>query len=611
MLRGVEAGSAGVQGGIVPRGRTAGSVPARIARGLPLVALLWAGAALAQVSPTPFPGQAEPGRNVPPPSGPPTPQFEFSIPAPQRGPVPRAVDEIEFDVTGIQVNGATKFPPEAFKPLYQPLIGTKAHLSDIIGVADKIEALYRAHGYVLTRAYVPPQTVSSGVFQINVVEGYVKAASVSGGDDATRDRVEKYVDPVTEERPATLGTMERGLLMANELPGTTAAGLLRPSPTEPGASDLLVSLQENPASITFYTDNRGAAVTGPWTIGAQGVLNNIVPYVPGQIMIDFSGTPGFETRNLLQVNYVRPVGYDGVLLTLSGVHAHGEPAALGGQLTSDSDALGVKASYPLLVSRQTQLTVEAGATIQEAIVQAAVTPAGTAGEAAPPVYNDDHWREIDAALTWEQRGLIFDSTTDATIGVTQGLGLFHASSESPFYATLSPPPYPGAAAGGSTGFTKYTLVASHDQPIEGPVSANFRALGQWSVERLVIGEQTSFGGSGIGRGYDPASLSADAGIGIASELRYDAHFPQFKLDTTQFYYFFDAARVNPRHGDEAVPPDGLMQRHSLLSTGVGVRVSLLQRVTGGIEFAQELRGVPNNDMGKTGARFLFNAAVRF
>ena len=577
--------------------------------GLPLAALFWAGAAPAQVSPTPFPGQAEPGRNIPPPSPGPTPQFQFSIPAPQRGPVPRAVDEIEFNVTGIDIKGATKFKPDDFKPLYASLIGTKAHLSDVIGVADKIEALYRAHGYVLTRAYVPPQTVTSGVFQINVVEGYVRAAAVTGGDDATRERVEAYVDPVTQQRPATLSTMERGLLLANELPGTTAAGLLRPSPTEPGASDLLVTLQQQPWEATIYTDNRGAEITGPWTLGAQ-VVANTLEFVPGQFMIDFSGTPEFARRRLLQLHYVRPVGLRGMLFTVQGVVAHGQPAALGGALVSDSYAVGARLSYPIVVSRPTEITLEGGLTAQAATVTAAGATPAFGG--ATPTFNDDHWREADVALTVQKRGLLLDSTTGATFGVTQGIPIFGAKSTSPFAASLpGPPAYPGAAAGGSTGFTKYTLVAQHDQPISGPWSANVRGLFQYTHDRLVIGEETSFGGSGIGRGYDPAALAADAGIGVASELRYDMHLPQYHIDTAQFYYFFDAARIMPRHGDEPPPAPPLMERNSLLSTGFGVRVALLQRVTSGIEFAQELRGVPNNDVGKTGARILFNAAVRF
>jgi hemolysin activation/secretion protein len=159
------------------------------------------------------------------------------------------------------------------------------------------------------------------------------------------------------------------------------------------------------------------------------------------------------------------------------------------------------------------------------------------------------------------------------------------------------------------GFTKFTVVANHDQPISGPWSANFHGLFQGALERLVVGEQTSFGGSGIGRGYDPASLAADNGFGLQSELRYDMHFPKYYVDTAQFYGFFDYARTW-RH---APTPPALIASgvQSLASVGFGLRMALLQTVTGGIEFAQQLKGVPNNDNGKTGSRILFNAAVHF
>ena len=182
------------------------------------------------------------------------------------------------------------FRPEAFAPLTEPLIGQKAKLSDIIDIADKIEQMYRQHGYVLTRAFVPPQTVSNGVFQINVVEGFVKSAAVSGGNDFQRQEVDNYLQPVTQERPATLGTMERSLLLANDLPGAQASGLLRPSPTEPGASDLLVNLIGQPWEATIYSDNRGAAVTGAWTLG--GAIRRERPYLRSRTAhARLSGTP--------------------------------------------------------------------------------------------------------------------------------------------------------------------------------------------------------------------------------------------------------------------------------------------------------------------------------
>jgi hemolysin activation/secretion protein len=557
--------------------------------------------AMAQERIAPFPGQPVPGRNVPPPAPPPPPQFEFSIPAPQRGPVPRAVDIIEFDVSDIKVVGATVFPQDAFKPITAAIIGKRVKLSAIIDVADQIEAMYRQHGYVLTRAFVPPQTVANGVFRIDVVEGFVKAAGVSGGDEYARDRVEHYIAPITLDKPAKLESMERGLLLANSLPGVAASGLLRPSPTVQGASDLLVTLTQKPWQATVYSDNRGGATTGRVTLGAQLVANSLV-YVPGQLMFDASGTPDFSTRRLFQARYARPVGYEGLIFSASGVLAHGAPVTA--DSVSNSYSLAARLSYPLMLSRQLSVTVEGGLTVQESIV----TPAGNVATFGPPDTPeiDDKWRTADVAITAQTRGLIANSTTGATFGITQGLPYLGASSTRPFSALTGP-----EAEGSSLGFTKFTLVADHDQPISGPVSANFHMLGQYTRERLVIGEQTSFGGSGIGRGYDPAALAADIGIGLASELRYDTHFPEYHVDTAQFYVFFDAAKVRPLHDESVNLRVGEANHRSIMSIGFGVRAALLQMVTGGIEFAQELEGVPNNNDGKVGSRILFNAAVRF
>jgi len=575
--------------------------PGRLTRcaALVLVAVGFVPAAMAQTSPTPFPGQPEPGRNIPAPAPPPPSQFEFSIPSPRSGPVPRAVDQIRFAFTDIKVVGATVFPAAAFRPLIAPLVGKMVKLSDITAVADKIEAMYRAKGYVLTRAYVPPQTVTNGVFTINVVEGYVKAASVTGGDANTRAKVDAYIGDVTKQRPASLDTLERGLLLANDLPGTRASGLLRPSPTEPGASDLQVTLDQIPWQVTAYADNRGSASSGVVTIGAQAAVNSL-PGVGGQFTFDASATPHFQQRNLFQLHYAKPVGDDGAMFSLSGVRAHGAPSGIAGGsvLLSDSYAVGTRLAYPIIVTRPLRVSVEGGLTVQAAKINLDL------GAAASCDFSDDHWRTVDGAVTVQDRGLVADSTTGLTIDLMQGLPIFGASSVQPC----------SGAPGKPTDFNKVTAVLQHDQPIVGPVSANFHALAQYGFDKLFIGEQTSFGGSGIGRGYDPAALAADSGVGLASELRYTLHHLRYSIDTAQFYGFVDVARTWNNHDGPVVTLD-IPNRQSLASVGFGVRLSLLQRVTGGIEFAQQLKGVPNNggasSSGKTGARILFNVAVTY
>src|SRR5713226_9006142 len=106
----------------------------RVARFGALIALsvaLAAGSALAQV-PKNLPGAIEPGRDRPLPTPPPTGSFDFSIETPRRSPVPRAVDELRFQLKGVTIVGATVFTPDELRPLYADLLGKEVGLSDIL-----------------------------------------------------------------------------------------------------------------------------------------------------------------------------------------------------------------------------------------------------------------------------------------------------------------------------------------------------------------------------------------------------------------------------------------------------------------------------------------------
>jgi hemolysin activation/secretion protein len=83
------------------------------------------------------------------------PNFDFSVEAPHRSPVPRAVDEIKFKLVDIRIDGTKTLPASQFRPLYQDMIGKQISLANIFDVADGIEKAYRDAGYLLVRAYVP------------------------------------------------------------------------------------------------------------------------------------------------------------------------------------------------------------------------------------------------------------------------------------------------------------------------------------------------------------------------------------------------------------------------------------------------------------------------
>jgi hemolysin activation/secretion protein len=550
-----------------------------------LSALLAAGSALAQV-PKNLPGAVEPGRDRPLPTPPPPGEFDFSIETPRRSPVPRAVDELRFQLVGINIVGATVFSPDEFKPLYANLLGKQVGLSEILDVADQIESKYRERGFIISRAYVPPQRVGNGVFTINVVEGYISGIALEGGDPGVRNLVQAYLAPVTQVKPLTLAPMERGLLLSNDLPGVTASGLLRPAQDQPGASDLVVNVQQAPWTGGFNVDNRGSQFTDRWTLGGDVEWNS--PLGDGdQVSANIQSAPDPNIRIQGTARYQHPIGTSGLTGSIYVTVSKGAPAAGLGQfnITTNSIAVGPRISYPLIRTRAQSLTLEGGITYQDAEVQS--------GKPAAQI-SHDHWRVADAAVAYTQTGFL-NGSTSATLDVAQGLPVFGATENGS--TSLSRP-------GAHTDFTKVTSTVKRIQVIWGPINVALTAQGQYAFAPLVAGEQISFGGNQIGRGYDPSALSGDHGVGGSVELRYDARVDQYFVQTVEPYIFYDTAKIWNRLGGNG---SGL----ALHSTGAGVRVGLERNISLGLEYARTLTAVPGSDNGSLKSKVLFNGAIRF
>jgi hemolysin activation/secretion protein len=532
-----------------------------------------------------LPNTVQPGRDQPLPL-PITPEseFDFSIQAPKRAPVPRAADELTFILRDITISGAKLFSAESLRPLYEGMIGREVKLADIIAVADAIEAKYREAGYVLTRAFVPPQRVGNGIFTLTVVEGFVSAVAVEGGNEAAQNQIKAYLQPVLAARPLDIRTMERALLLANDIPGVTASGLLRPSPDTPGASDLVVTLTQSAVSGGFATDNRGSKFAGPWTIRGDAAVNGLITGTD-QLAASLSSIPDGVEKLTGQLRYSLPLGKGGTIVSLAASGTYGEPGSTLAPLDviTKSYTVGPRLRIPFLRSRAESLFLDGGFNWQYAEV---TTFAG--------LLSHDQWRSLDASLTYVETGFL-NGSSSLTLGIVRGLPILGASPNgSP---ELSRP-------GADTDFTKLTTTLRRGQILYGPLNLALNATGQYAFAPLVAGEQVAFGGDGIGRGYDPSVLLGDHGVGGSAELRYDLRFADRFILAAQPYGFYERARVWNRTG-------GVTGGSTLSSAGFGVRAQLPYDVSAGLEFAQTLSRLAANDNGRLTSRVLFNAGVRF
>jgi hemolysin activation/secretion protein len=544
---------------------------------------------LGQPSGARLPGAVQPGRDRPAPQVPAQPDFDFSIEAPSRSPVGRAVDTLTFVLKDVRISGAKTIPAADFRPLYAGLLGKEIKLSNILDVADAIEKLYRDRGYILVRAYVPPQRVRDGVFTINVVEGKVAHVAVEGGTPATQDQVKAYLRQSQDLSPLPVTTMERSLLLANDLPGVQASGVLKPAEDVPGASDLVVTVDQPRATGGIGVDNRGSRYSGLWTLSADAEINSILD-AADQLQAALVTSPDASEQIVGQLRYRRPLGDDGVIGTLGGTITRGEP---GSTLSSfgfatDSWAVGPRLTWPIIRTRAQSLQMDGGFTFQEANIDVQGTRLA-----------HDKWRVLDVNLSYLSANWMGASWLISG-GVAQGIPGLGASNN------LSPDL---SRRGAYLDFTKLTGLLRYFRALSHNVSLVVTGQGQFASVPLINGELISFGGVNIGRGYDPGAITGDHGLGGSGELRYDPAWanryvlgvePYIYVDGGQTWYIQRGAAIDPALTDQ-----------SIVSVGGGVRLTLPYKATLGLEGAHTFRAVPGSDAGKEATKFLVTAGIRF
>jgi hemolysin activation/secretion protein len=539
--------------------------------------------AQAQV-PAGLPGAVEPGRDLPAPMVPEQPRFNFSIVPAPASPVPAAADEIQFLLNDIMIVGANAISPETLRPLYDDMIGSQVTLSDIHEVASAIEEAYRLAGYILVRAVVPPQSVADGVFTLNVIEGFIANIVVEGGDAATQQIVRAYLQPVLNTQPIELVAMERALLLANDLPGANVSALLRPSPGTPGAADLLVEILQPTISGGLSLDNRGSRFSGIWSLTGDFAINS--PFGGGdQITGRITTTSPVHRRFAADLQYRRPIGTDGAVVSAIGVLTRGEPGSSLSALdiTSDSWAIGARFSQPIIRTRAKTLIFEAGVTFQDARLRVLDAP-----------FSRDKWRVADIGLTYLSSEFLGGSLS-AGLYLAQGLpGLGGTLRNSASWSR----------AGAAPDFTKLSGTIHYLAPLAGALNVLISGQAQYSFSQLMAGEEIVFGGTRIGRGYDPAAIAGDHGLGGSLELRYDHRLTNSAVQMLQPYLAFDAAQTWNRIA-------GGTTNQSLSSVGAGLRVYITDRFIWNVEIARTLDAVPGSDGGRRATKVLTDVSIRF
>jgi len=500
---------------------------------------------------------------------------------------PAAEESQRFVLAAVTFSGNTVFQAADFTNTYAPLLAREIGIDDVRKIAGDVTAYYREKGYFLSRAVVDSQNVDFGVLNIRIVEGKITDVrfDTESGDqsDMLRPYGQKIADAV---RPANVNTVERYLLLMNDLPGIKARAKINRVDYEKGLYRLDVSVTHKPVDFYFNADNRGtrsigrdqayvSATANGWLTGRESTRLGIftVPSAPKELAY-------------VELAQRWALGTEGTAINVSGSYSKIDAGGKerDNDLHSQSERANIVVSHPVIRGRAKNLNVfgafnvsrqkqhDFGAFDYEDRLQVL--------RGAAEVYYEDEIRGANYANIW----------------VSRGLGLNDIDGDAP----------QRSRSGGRPIFTKVYMRADRRQLITDNWAVKVSLAGQVADNRLLSNEEFSLGGYQFGRGYDGGEISGTHGAAGSVELQYGKDLDSGWLSSYQFYGFYDGGVVW-----ETSENSYANAHESLTSAGAGVRAGLGENFSGGIEVATPLTR-PAEEVGGDGTKprvfFYLNAA---
>ncbi|WP_061169975.1 ShlB/FhaC/HecB family hemolysin secretion/activation protein [Caballeronia hypogeia] len=419
-------------------------------------------------------------------------------PVPAPAPVASAPGGIRFEVKGFEFAGNTLFPTAELLEVVRPVIGPDRSLDDLESAADRVSAFYRRHGYLVARAYVPPQTIQGGVVKIAVSEGHYGLVDIDNRSRTRDSVIRRFLAPLRTGDVIDEHALTRATLLAQDAAGTTGANATISPGALPGTSDMtLLVPQARPFAGSLQADNYGQTTTGTARlIGALqwnnplGIGDQLAARLLGSITGQFYGNIG----------YTVPVGGSGLAW---GIGYTRSTYSVGGQFDGldaygSANVFSTFFSYPLLRSPAANVYTTLG------FDHKLLSDHLGAFDSVSDKNSDVGRLGLSGNLTLERSITTFDTS------IQQGNLRFKS-------------PQPEQVASLIAGaFTKFVFAVTHTQVLGDQANGTqlyFSINGQTSSRNLDSSEQISLGGPYAVRAYATGDAPVDEAYIATLELR--------------------------------------------------------------------------------------------
>lgn len=488
--------------------------------------------------------------------------------APAEAVPPAEATGVSFTLESVSIEGASVYGAEELSRLYADAIGGTATLADVYAIANALTAKYRNDGYILAVAVVPPQRIKGGSVTIQIVEGFIDNVVVEGGPENLRKIARGYGEKTTRTRPLHVSILERYMLLIRDLPGVRADSILRAARDTPGASELVIRLAYDPVDASVDVSNRGSRFLGRVQVTPMARLNyfygtgnqTTVRYVRSGFDTGPNSGDGPGELNYFELRHKQIIGSEGTALAFGYSRIRAQP----GFTLADFDVrnrgerVTASLSHPFIRSRQRSLY---------AALNFEVNNAET--DFLGAVLAEDRIRTLGGSVSYDFIDRM-KGTTLIEAGFTTGLDILSSSAGS---ATLS-------RDGGEAKFFKLNATITRVQQLVDNLNLLLALTAQYTEDNMLAPEEFSVGGSSIGRGFDFGEITGDRGFAGKLELQYNGSGGARFFRRYQLYGFLDFGRT--------YDVGGIGGAESLTSAGIGVRLAVMDRLSGFFEIAKPL-----------------------
>ncbi|MFC6348909.1 ShlB/FhaC/HecB family hemolysin secretion/activation protein [Stenotrophomonas sp. CW117] len=423
-------------------------------------------------------------------------------------------------VSGIRFSGNRVFDDTVLQSLVAGAFLPRMQMEELEALALRVTRHYRENGYLVARAWLPPQDISGGIVTIAVLEGQLgqvrlnDTAGVAGNATAPLRRLRSGD---TVNGPA----FESTLLELADLPGVEVRSTLRPGASV-GTSDFLVDILPS-AAVTGSVDldNYGNRYIGAERLGTSLYWNNPA-HLGDQVSLRVQG--GLDDYRYGRLGYQLPFGRHatriGAAWSVMRYELGKDFASLDAGGRAEVGSLYLQ--QPLMRSRRANWS----ATLQydDKLLQDDIGATRTRG------------RKKLRNGTLGISGVFFDGLG---AGASNSLALNYTRGQLGLDDTSALIDRLTARSRGD--FGKWSLSYQRQQRLPGNWLLAFAGNAQWADRNLDSSEKMLLGGAGGVRAYPQGEASGDSGYMVNLELRHAV------AERLEVFGFHDQGRVRLNH----------------------------------------------------------------